>query len=116
MHDFQSEVFTLDLPYHFPPLLAIHLVPSAGRCTPIYFLAFLLWLGFHADLPMLNSTWLGPVGESYTISPSGSGLFPFRENAATIYTIASTGAMLKFGQKRSREYAALVPSQLSTGF
>jgi hypothetical protein len=56
---------------------------------------------------MLNSTWLGPVGETYTISPAGSGLCPFQDNAATIYTIASTGAMLKFGQKRSREYAAL---------
>jgi len=24
----------------------------------------------------LNSTWLGPVGENYTISPAGSGLYP----------------------------------------
>jgi hypothetical protein len=70
-------------------------------------LPFLLWLGFHANLPTLNSTWLGPVGETYTISPAGSGLFPFQEEAATIYIIASTGATLKFGQKRSKEIAAL---------
>ena len=56
---------------------------------------------------MLNSTGLGPVGETFTISPSGSGLSPFQDNAATIYTIANTGAMLNFGQERSRKNAAL---------
>jgi hypothetical protein len=30
-----------------------------------------------------------------------------RTNAATIYTIANTGAMLSVGQKRSKEFAAL---------
>jgi len=37
---------------------------------------------------MLNSTWLGPVGETYSISPAGSGHILFQDNAATIYTIA----------------------------
>jgi hypothetical protein len=43
---------------------------------------------------MLDSTWLGPVSETYTISPAGSGLYPFQDNAATIVTIANTGATL----------------------
>lgn len=38
---------------------------------------------------------------------SGVGPFPLQDNAATIFTIANTGAMLMFGQERSREYAAL---------
>src|SRR5437016_14593313 len=37
----------------------------------------LLWLRFHANLPVLNSTWLGPVGGNYTISPAGSDRSPF---------------------------------------
>src|SRR5437879_12336572 len=40
----------------------------------------LLWLGFHANLPVSNSTWLGPVGENYTISPPGSAPSPFHDN------------------------------------
>jgi hypothetical protein len=56
---------------------------------------------------MLNSTWLGPVGETYTISPAGSGLYPFQGKAATIYTIANSGAMLMVGQERSKEKTAL---------
>ena len=39
--------------------------------------------------------------------PSGSGRSPFQDNAATIYTIARTGAMLQVGQNRSKEIAAL---------
>jgi len=50
---------------------------------------------------------LGPVGETYTLSPSGSGLYPFQDNPAAIYTIANTGAMLSCGQKRSKGNAAL---------
>jgi hypothetical protein len=56
---------------------------------------------------MSNSTWLGPVGENYTISPAGSGRSPFQDKPAAIYTIARTGAMLSIGQERSRENAAL---------
>jgi len=59
----------------------------------------------------LNSTWPGPVGETYSFSPSGSGRSPFQDNAATIYTIAYTGAMLQVGQKRSKEIAALAAEQ-----
>jgi hypothetical protein len=62
---------------------------------------------FHADRSTSNSTWLGPVSETYSISPAGSGPYPFQDNAATIYTIANTGAMLIVGQKRSREPTAL---------
>jgi len=71
------------------------------------FLGFLLWLGFHANLPRLNSTWPGPVGETYSVSPAGSGRYPFQDNAATIYTIANTGAMLTVGQECSKETTAL---------
>jgi hypothetical protein len=45
---------------------------------------------------MSNSTWPGPVSENYSISPAGSGLDPFQDNAATIVTIANTGAMLLY--------------------
>jgi hypothetical protein len=36
------------------------------------------------------------VGDPYTVSPSGSGRCSFQNDAATIYTIASTGAMLLY--------------------
>jgi hypothetical protein len=66
-------------------------------------LGFLLLLVFHANRSTLNSTWPGPVDEICSISPTGTGPYPFQDNAATIYTIAITGAMLKVGQKRSSE-------------
>jgi hypothetical protein len=102
MDHLQAEVLTLDQPYHLSSLLAIHLRPLARRRAAGRFPGFLLWLGFHANLPMLNSTWLGPVGETYTISPAGSGLYPFHDKAATIYTIANM-----VGQERSKEKTAL---------
>ena len=56
----------------------------------------------------MNSTRLGPVGDPYTVSPSGSGRCSFQNNAATIYTIASTGAMLLYrAETRQRRNAAL---------
>jgi len=56
----------------------------------------------------VNSTRLGPVGDPYTVSPSGSGRCSFQINAATIYTIASTRSHAALiGQERAREYAAL---------
>jgi hypothetical protein len=71
------------------PAVGTELLGAAGCC-----LGFLLLLGFHTNLFLLNSTWLGPVGETSTISPAGSGLYPFQDKAATIITIANTGAML----------------------
>ena len=66
--------------HHLSPLLAVHLVPLARRRFATGFLACLLVflvsfrsLAFHANLLGLNSTWPGPGGETYTISPSGSG-------------------------------------------
>jgi len=35
-----------------------------------------------------------------------------QDNPATIFTIANTGAMLRFGQKRSKDIAALVAEQV----
>jgi hypothetical protein len=89
MDHFHAEVFALELPHHLPPLLAVHFLPLAPPGAGGW-LAFFLLLGFHASLSMLNSTGLGPVGETFTISPSGSGLSPFQDNAATISTIAKT--------------------------
>jgi len=87
MYHLQTEVIALDFTHRVPPLLPIHLVPFA-----LHWAAF----GFHVGLPTLNSTWLGPVSETYTISPAGSGLYPFQDNAATIVTIANTGATLLY--------------------
>jgi len=56
----------------------------------------------------VNSTRLGPVGDPYTVSPSGSSRCSFQSNAATIYSIASTGAMLLYrAETRQRRNAAL---------
>ena len=48
-----------------------------------------------------------PGRRNFTISPAGSGSSPFQDNAAAIYTIANTGAMLLIGQERSKLNAAL---------
>ena len=56
---------------------------------------------------MLNSTGLGPVGETSQSLQRGRAFLLFRTTPATIYTIANTAAMLNFGQERSRENAAL---------
>src|SRR5260370_35383387 len=71
------------------------------------FLGFLRWSGFHANLSTLNSTWPGPVGETSQSPHRGRAAILFRTTPATIHTIAKTGAMLKFGQERSREKTAL---------
>src|SRR2546430_5959760 len=81
MNHFQTEVFALDLPQHLPSLLAVHLVPMVLRWMIGCSFVFLLWFGFHANLPMSNSTWPGPVGENYSNSPAGSGRSPFQDNA-----------------------------------
>lgn len=54
-----------------------------------------------------GSTRIDPVGEIYTISPTGS-CSPFSGiKLATIHAIANTGATLTLGQKRSKEITAL---------
>jgi len=108
MHDFQTEIFALDFPRHLSPLFAVHLVPVVLRGAADCFLVFLRLLGFHGSSSMVDLTRLGPVGDLYTVSPSGSGRCSFQNNAATIYTIASTGAMLLYrAGTRQRRYAAL---------
>src|SRR5437588_3141405 len=97
MNHFQTEVFALDLARHLASLLAVHLVPMVLRWMIGCSFVFLLWFGFHANLPVLNSTWLGPVGENYTNSPAGSGRSLFRTKPANIHTIASPRAMLLLG-------------------
>src|ERR1700730_6604521 len=78
MNHFQAEVFALHLPHHLAPLLAVHLIPMAARRRFGCFLDFPLWLGFHANLSTLNSTWPGPVDETHSVSPSGSAVLLFR--------------------------------------
>src|SRR5947207_12430095 len=78
MNHFQTEVFALHLPQHLPSLLAVHLVPMVLCWMVGCSFVFLLWFGFHANLPMSNSTWPGPVGSK---SPAGSGRSPFQDNA-----------------------------------
>src|SRR5215469_8717029 len=80
MHHLQVEIFALHLAHHFPPLLAVHLRPLARFWLATGFLVlrfvsrdFLCCWLFHANLLGLNSTWPGPGGETYTISPSGFG-------------------------------------------
>src|SRR6266568_8211109 len=108
MHDFQTEIFALDFPRHLTPLLAVHLVPVIWCWAAACFLVSLHLLRFHANLSTVNSTRLGPVGDPYTVSPSGSGRCSFQNHAATIYTIASTGAMLLCrAETRQRRNAAL---------
>ena len=89
MEHFQGEVFALDLPHRLPPLLTVHLVPMMLRWMVGCSFVFLLWLGFHANVSLVRSTWLGPVGENYLISPAGSGRSPFQDKPATIFTIAN---------------------------
>jgi len=74
-------VFALDFPHGLPSLFAVHLVPMVLRWIVGCSFVLLLWLGFHANLPMSNSTWRGPVGENYSNSPAGSGRSPFQDNA-----------------------------------
>jgi hypothetical protein len=106
MYYLQAEVFCMYFPCHLASLLSIHLLPILFRATGC-FLRFVLLTRLHAKFSTLNSTWLGPVGDAYTISPAGSGLSLFKDNTATIYVIANTGAMLDIGQERSKEKAAL---------
>src|SRR6266481_10127803 len=77
MYHFQAEVFALDLAHHLASLLAVHLVPIA-LCWIGCFIGFLPWLRFHASLPVLNSTWLGPVGETSQSLQRGRALLLFR--------------------------------------
>ena len=81
MDHFQAAVFALDFPHGLPSLFAVHLVPMVLCWMVGCSFVFLLWFGFHANLPMSNSTWPGPVGENYSNSPAGSGRSPFQDNA-----------------------------------
>jgi hypothetical protein len=69
--------------------------------------AFSIWFclvllaGFPAGLSTLHSTWLGPVGEAWPLSPAGSALIFAQDVAAAISVIANTGVMLDIGQERS---------------
>ena len=84
----------LDFSRELPPLLPIHLVPATLNRSPYAFPLLLLPVNFHGILASLNSTYLGPGSETYTISPSGSGFPFFKVQAATIFAIATPGAML----------------------
>ena len=106
----QAELFALDLPHRLAPLLAVHLLPVALRWMVGCSIVFLPWLGFHAYL--LCQIQLGPTRLAKTTqSPQrGRAVLLCRTTPATISIIARTGAMLIFGQERSRENAALAAS------
>ena len=95
MHDFQGELLTLDLPHQLAALLAVHVMPVMILLWAVVrAFAFRPLLRIHVSLSTVNSTRLGPGGENCTLSPSGSGLSPFQENAAAIFPIANAGAKL----------------------
>jgi hypothetical protein len=75
MYHLQTDIFALNVPHHLPLLLAVHLSPILLPWMVGCFLGFLLWLGFHANLSTLNSTWPGRVGENLLSLPSGVGPF-----------------------------------------
>ena len=77
--------------------------PCVGWYT---FLFFSCCLGFMLPLHV-EFNLARPGRRNYSTSPAGTGPYPFQDNAATIYTIANTGAMLLFGQERSKGNAAL---------
>src|SRR5215468_876473 len=56
-----------------------------GLTIAFCLLFFLFWDFCDGSLTLwlllLNSTWLGPGGETYTISPAGSGLVPYSGQA-----------------------------------
>src|SRR5215469_6106531 len=109
MHDFQTEILTLDFPHHLTPLLVVHFVPVIWCWTAASFFVFRNSLGFHANLSAVNSTRLGPVGDPYTVSPSGSGRCSFQNNAAPPSTQSPVPEPCSFiGQKtRQSRNAAL---------
>src|SRR6266704_2963485 len=77
-------------------------------------LVFPLLLGFHANLPMLNSTWPGPVGETYSISPAGSDRSPFQVNARRLIPPSSLDLWQSFRSHNhpngvARAYCRLLP-------
>jgi hypothetical protein len=59
--------------------MSCHLPWVAARACFLGFLGSFSSLGFHATFPALNSTWLGPLGETLSVSPAGSGLSFFKE-------------------------------------
>src|SRR5206468_130968 len=108
MDHFQAEVFALDLPHGLPPLLAVHLVPMVLCWMVGCSFVFLLWFGFHANLPTFEFDLARPGWRKLLNLLIGvRAILLFRTTPATIYIIATTGAMLLFGQERSRENAAL---------
>lgn len=63
----------------FPPLRHFEIFemhrPGPGRSVP--FEVFSCGFAFMLNLSTLNSTWFGPVGKTYSVSPAGSGRYPY---------------------------------------
>ena len=67
-------------------------------------MGFTQLLGFPVNLPQVEFNMARPGRRNLINLPIGVGPFSIsRTTPATIYTIASTGAMLIFGQERSKE-------------
>src|SRR5215470_7549710 len=104
MHHFQTEICVLDLQRHLSPLLAVHLVPMDVLCIVSCSLRLLWRAGFHATFNQRGpARWAKPTQSLQR----GRAVLLCRTTPATIHTIACTGAMLIFGQERSRETSAL---------
>jgi hypothetical protein len=91
MYHLQTDIVGLDLPRPLPPLFSIHALHFARGLTQAAaatFFCFPFWVVFMLCCPRLLRSRLGPVGETYTISPAGSSPF-FKDHAATILTIAN---------------------------
>src|SRR5215831_8136023 len=74
----------------------------------VAFSLFSCGLGFMLIFPRLNSTWLGPVGETDTISPAGSGLLSFAGQTPPPSTQSPIPEPCShLGQERSRDNTAL---------
>ena len=107
MHNFQAEIFSLDSSPEILPLLPIHLMPATLDRSP-YALHLLLRLAFMVPLGSLKSTWLGPGGETCTISPSGSGHCLFRgPGRHHLHNRHVRSHALLSGRKRSKVLSAL---------
>ena len=76
-------------------------------------MGFCRWLAFPASLLGLNSTWPGPGRRNlHNLSIGVWALILIQDKPATIFPIANPGAMLRIGQKCSKDIAALAAEQV----
>src|SRR6516162_3978002 len=77
---------------------------SAFLCCLCWYFCF---VGFTLSSPLINSICLGPGSEIAQSLHRGRAISFFKDTPRQHPRIANTGAMLKIGQKRSRDKTAL---------